>query len=38
MSADGSVLPFNLALVKLGLADRAGALDGLDRLMPRIRS
>jgi serine/threonine-protein kinase len=31
MSADGSVLPFNLALVKLGLGDRAGALDGLEQ-------
>ena len=31
MSADGSVLPFNLALVKLGLGERAGALDGLER-------
>jgi TolB-like protein/Tfp pilus assembly protein PilF len=43
MSADGSVLPFNLALVKLGLGDRAGALDGLEhayaansQLMPWI--
>jgi adenylate cyclase len=31
MSADGSVLPFNLALVKLGLGDRAGALDGFEQ-------
>jgi TolB-like protein/Flp pilus assembly protein TadD len=31
MSASGSVLPFNLALVKLGLGDRAGALDGLEQ-------
>jgi tetratricopeptide (TPR) repeat protein len=31
MSADGSVLPFNLALVKLGLGDRAAALDGLEQ-------
>jgi serine/threonine protein kinase/tetratricopeptide (TPR) repeat protein len=31
MSPDGSVLPFNLALVKLGLGDRAGALDGLEQ-------
>jgi serine/threonine-protein kinase len=31
MSADRSVLPFNLALVKLGLGDRAGALDGLEQ-------
>jgi serine/threonine-protein kinase len=31
MSSDGSVLPFNLALVKLGLGDRAGALDGLEQ-------
>ncbi len=31
MSADGSVLPFNLALVKLGLGDRAEALDGLEQ-------
>ena len=31
MSADGSVLPFNLALVKLGLGDRAGALEGLEQ-------
>jgi serine/threonine-protein kinase len=31
MSADGSVLPFNLALVKLGLGERAGALDGLEQ-------
>jgi serine/threonine-protein kinase len=31
LSADGSVLPFNLALVKLGLGDGAGALDGLER-------
>ena len=30
-SADGSVLPFNLALVKLGLGDRAGALEGLEQ-------
>src|SRR5262249_11369592 len=31
MSSDGTVLPFNLALVKLGLGDHAGALDGLER-------
>jgi TolB-like protein len=31
MSSDGSVLPFNLALVKLGLGDHAGALDGLEQ-------
>jgi Flp pilus assembly protein TadD len=31
MSRGGSVLPFNLALVDLGLGDRAGALDNLER-------
>jgi TolB-like protein len=31
MSSDGMVLPFNLALVKLGLGDHAGALDGLEQ-------
>ena len=31
MSADGTVLPFNLALVSLGLGDHAGALDGLEQ-------
>jgi Flp pilus assembly protein TadD len=31
MSSDGTVLPFNLALVKLGLGDHAGALDGLEQ-------
>ena len=31
MSPDGTVLPFNLALVKLGLGDHAGALDGLEQ-------
>jgi TolB-like protein/Flp pilus assembly protein TadD len=31
MSADGSVLPFNLALVKLGLGDRVGALNNLEQ-------
>jgi serine/threonine-protein kinase len=31
MSRDGTVLPFNLALVDLGLGNRAGALDNLER-------
>jgi hypothetical protein len=31
MSPDGTVLPFNLALVKLSLGDHAGALDGLEQ-------
>jgi len=31
MSSDGTVLPFNLALVKLGLGDHTGALDGLEQ-------
>ena len=31
MSSDGTVLPFNLALVRLGLGDHAGALDGLEQ-------
>ena len=30
MSRDGKVLPFNLALVYLGLGDRARALDNLE--------
>ena len=44
MSRDGTVLPFNLALVYLGLGDRARALDNLERalaadsqMMPWIR-
>jgi len=31
VSSDGTVLPFNLALVNLGLGDHAGALDGLEQ-------
>jgi TolB-like protein len=31
MSADGTVLPFNMALVNLGLGDRAGALNNLEQ-------
>ena len=31
MSADGTVQPFNMALVDLGLGDRSGALDNLER-------
>ena len=30
-SADGTVQPFNTALVDLGLGDRSGALDNLER-------
>ena len=33
MSKDGTVLPFNLALVYLGLGDRARALDNLERAL-----
>ena len=33
MSRDGTVLPFNLALVYLGLGDRARALDNLERAL-----
>ena len=33
MSPDGTVLPFNLALVHLGLGDRVGALDNLERAL-----
>jgi len=33
MSRDGTVLPFNLALVHLGLGDRVGALDNLERAL-----
>ncbi len=33
MSRDGSVLPFNLALVYLGLGDHARALDNLERAL-----
>ena len=33
MSRDGKVLPFNLALVYLGLGDRARALDNLERAL-----
>ena len=33
MSKDGAVLPFNLALVYLGLGDRARALDNLERAL-----
>ena len=31
MSPDGTVQPFNMALVDLGLGDRSGALDNLER-------
>jgi eukaryotic-like serine/threonine-protein kinase len=31
MSADGTVLPFNMALVNLGLGDHAGALNNLEQ-------
>jgi serine/threonine protein kinase/tetratricopeptide (TPR) repeat protein len=31
MSADGTVLPFNMALVALGLGDHAGALNNLEQ-------
>jgi Flp pilus assembly protein TadD len=31
MSPDGKVLPFNLALVYLGMGDRARALDNLEK-------
>ena len=31
MSPDGAVQPFNMALVGLGLGDRSGALDNLER-------
>jgi eukaryotic-like serine/threonine-protein kinase len=33
MSKDGTVLPFNLALVDLGLGDRTRALDNLERAL-----
>ena len=33
MSRDGQILPFNLALVHLGLGDRARALDNLERAL-----
>jgi serine/threonine protein kinase/tetratricopeptide (TPR) repeat protein len=33
MSPDGNVLPFNLALVYLGLGDHARTLDGLERAL-----
>ena len=33
MSRDGTVLPFNLALVYLGLGDRVRALDNLERAL-----
>ena len=33
MSRDGKVLPFNLALVYLGLGDRVRALDNLERAL-----
>jgi tetratricopeptide (TPR) repeat protein len=33
MSPDGTVLPFNLALVHLGLGDRARALDSLEQAL-----
>jgi tetratricopeptide (TPR) repeat protein len=33
MSRDGTVLPFNLALVHLGLGDRVRALDNLERAL-----
>jgi len=33
MSKDGTVLPFNLALVHLGLGDRTRALDNLERAL-----
>jgi serine/threonine-protein kinase len=33
MSKDGTVLPFNLALVYLGLGDRSRALDNLERAL-----
>ena len=35
MSRDGTVLPFNLALVHLGLGDHARALDNLEKA-PRL--
>jgi hypothetical protein len=31
MSSDGTVLPFNMALVNLGLGDHAGALNNLEQ-------
>ena len=36
-SRDGKVLPFNLALVYLGLGDRTLALDNLERALAPIR-
>ena len=33
MSIDGSVLPFNMALVNLGLGDRVRALDNLEQAL-----
>jgi hypothetical protein len=33
MSRDGAVLPFNLALVYLGLGDRPHTLDNLERAL-----
>ena len=33
LSRDGRVLPFNLALVYLGLGDRARTLDNLERAL-----
>ena len=33
VSRDGKVLPFNLALVYLGLGDRARTLDNLERAL-----
>jgi hypothetical protein len=33
ISRDGKVLPFNLALVNLGLGDRARTLDNLERAL-----
>ena len=33
MARDGQILPFNLALVHLGLGDRARTLDNLERAL-----